>query len=56
MGKHEASKRNTSLSRRLARHAMHPAAHILTLVSLHVAALAVLGFAQKLPLLTAVLH
>lgn len=56
MGKHEAPETATTLSRRVARHALHPATHILTLVSLHVAALGVLGFAEKLPVLSVLLH
>lgn len=56
MGKHEAPETSTSLSRRVARHALHPATHILTLISLHVAALAVLALAEDLPVLSLLLH
>ncbi|MEJ3745534.1 hypothetical protein WEI85_19860 [Actinomycetes bacterium KLBMP 9797] len=56
MGRHEAPEPRTPLPRRLARHALHPAAHIIALVGLHIAALTVLGVAEKLSLLTGLLH
>lgn len=58
MGKHEAAEAkneaNTkkSVARYLARHALHPVVHIVTLVSLHVAALVVV---EKTPLLSLLL-
>ena len=44
MGKHEAPEAKKSV----ARHALHPVVHIVTLVSLHVSALVVI---EKTPLL-----
>jgi hypothetical protein len=41
MGKHEAPEPKRSVRHTIARHALHPAVHILTLVSLHNAALLV---------------
>lgn len=52
MGKHEASAAKKSVARHLARHALHPVVHIVTLVSLHVAALVVV---EKTPLLSLLL-
>jgi hypothetical protein len=50
MGEHEVtSTPKQSLGRTLARHAMHPVVHIITLVSLHVVAFAVV---EKTSLLT----
>jgi hypothetical protein len=48
MGKHEAPEPKRSLRSRLARHALHPAIHIITLVALHTIALVVI---DKTPLL-----
>jgi hypothetical protein len=48
MGKHEASTPRRSVRRTLARHAMHPVAHIAALVALHVVAFTVV---DKTPLL-----
>jgi hypothetical protein len=52
MPKHQAPQPKRSLGRTLARHAMHPVVHIITLVSLHVAAMVVV---DKTPLLTLLL-
>ncbi len=48
MGKHEAPEPKRSLRRRIARHALHPATHIITLVALHTIALVLI---DKTPLL-----
>jgi hypothetical protein len=52
MGKHEAPTPKRSIGRTLARHAMHPVVHIVTLVTLHVVALVVV---DKTPLLALLL-
>jgi hypothetical protein len=52
MGKHEAAEAKKSVAHHLARHALHPVVHIVTLVSLHVAALVVV---EKTPLLSLLL-
>lgn len=56
MGKHEARRQAIGakkfVARHLARHALHPVVHIVTLVSLHVAALVVV---EKTPLLSLLL-
>ncbi|GAA4731721.1 hypothetical protein [Phytohabitans rumicis] len=56
MGKHEVPETKRSLSRRAAQRALHPATHVITLITLHVVALGILGVAEKLPLLTTLLH
>lgn len=52
MGKHEAPEPKGSRRRSIARHALHPVVHIITLVALHIAALVVI---DKTPLLTLLL-
>lgn len=49
MGKHEAAEPKGSRRRTIARHALHPVVHIITLVTLHSAALLVV---DKTPLLS----
>jgi hypothetical protein len=49
MGKHEAPEPKRSVGQRLARYALHPVVHIITLVTLHSMALVVV---EKTPLLT----
>lgn len=41
---------------RLSRYLLHPAGHVLTLLFLHIVALAVLAAADDLPILSTVLH
>jgi hypothetical protein len=52
MGRHEAPEPIRPLRQRLLRHAMHPLTHLLTLLSLHIAALTLI---DKTPLLTLLL-
>ena len=52
MGRHEAPEPKRSVGHRLARHAFHPVVHIITLVSLHSAALLVV---ERTPLLSLLL-
>jgi hypothetical protein len=52
MGKHEAPEPKRPVRHTIVRHALHPAVHIITLVSLHSAALLVV---EKTPLLTLLL-
>ncbi|GIF69355.1 hypothetical protein Ais01nite_73900 [Asanoa ishikariensis] len=53
MGKHEAVEPKRPIHRRIMRHALHPVAHILALVSLHSVALLVV---EKSPLLALLIH
>jgi hypothetical protein len=52
MGKHEAPEPKRSVRDTIMRHALHPVVHIVTLVSLHSAALLIV---EKTPLLTLLL-
>ncbi|MEV4539329.1 hypothetical protein AB0J82_36710 [Asanoa sp. NPDC049518] len=57
-GRHRATfvtRRRTRIGRGM-RWALHPAAHVLALIALHLAALTVLAAAKNLPILTNVLH